>query len=119
MVDLDRNGRTVLVQVLHELIIARHKAVMVDPDLTRAVRSNRVLYICIFQNDKACAALCTLGIIIHVTAAHLTARLTVIGAHRGHRDAVFDGRTLNGNRFKNFGIFTLHDLSPYTTSFVT
>ena len=86
---------------------------MINTDLARAVGSDRVLDIRIFQNDQSRAALGTQRVVIHMAVAHLTARLTIVGAHRGHRNAVPDGCSLYCDRFKNLRIFVFHKYSPY------
>ena len=112
MVDLDGHGGPVLVQVLHQLIVPGHEAVVIDADLAGAVGAHGVLHIGVLQNDQANAALCAQGIVIHVTVTHFTAGLAIVGAHGSHRNAVANGHPLHRDRFKDFWIVCFHESSP-------
>ena len=82
---------------------------MIDADLACAIGTNRIFNIGILQNNQTSSSLGTQGIIIHMAVAHLTARLAIVSTHRRHGNTVFDCHALNGNRFKNFRVFALHD----------
>ena len=108
MIDLDRNGRSRFMQSLYQLVKARHETVVIDPDLARSVRADRIFHIRVFENDKSGSAFGAQRVVIHVPAAHFAARFAVIRSHRRHRDAVLDRCPFDGKRFKNLRIFFVH-----------
>ena len=110
MVDLNCYSSAILMKVLYQLIITRHKAVVIDTDLTCTVGTCRIFNVGILQNDKACTSLCTKRVIIHMTVTHLAACLTVVGSHRSHSNTVFDCCSFNCYGFKNLWVFTLHEI---------
>ena len=59
MVYLNCDCSTILMKVFYELIIARHKAVVIDTNLACTIGSCRIFDVCILENDKTCAAFCT------------------------------------------------------------
>ena len=59
MVDLNCYSSAILMKVLYQLIITRHKAVVIDADLACTVGTCRIFNVGILQNDKTCAAFCT------------------------------------------------------------
>ena len=109
MVDLNCYSSAILMKVLYQLIITRHKAVVIDTDLTGSVGTDRVFDVGVFQNDETNAALCAERVIIHMTVTHLTACLTVVGSHRGPCNTVFNRCSFDGNWLENFWVSTLHE----------
>ena len=95
MIDLDCNLCSVSVNILAEFEKTRKIVIMIDTQLCGSVGALWGINTCILHDDKACATLCTLLIVVDVKKTHFAVLLTVIGAHRHHNNTVLDRHIFN------------------------
>ena len=80
----------------------------VDTKLCCSVRTLWGIDTCVLNDQKTCAALSSLLIVINMKETHFTILLTVVCSHRCHDDSVFYGHSADGHWFKNMWIFGFH-----------
>ena len=75
---------------LAKLVKRRYLIVMTYAKLCKSRRSVLVVYAANLGDDKPCAALCTLFVIVHQLLGCAAVKLSEPHQHRGHNYAVFD-----------------------------
>ena len=108
VVDLHGGAAAIAVHFLVERVQRRHEAVLIEPELRRAVCALRVVHTDILHDDQAHAARCPQAVILDMLPAHLAAAFCIIAAHRRHDDAVFQLHGANAKRGKKMVIW-IHD----------
>ena len=111
VVDLHGGAAAIAVHFLVERVQRRHEAVLIEPELRRAVRALGIVHADILHDDQAHTARCPQAVILDMLPTHLAAAFCKIAAHRRHDNAVFQLHGTDAKRRKKMFV-CMHDGFP-------